>query len=66
MRPGSAGLTPASTRANPFEQTDGRPYRPEEELVARLEAGDWLEFEVEATAQVSALDNARRGRPGAT
>jgi endoglucanase len=32
--------------ANPFEQTDGRPYTREEELVVRLQAGDWLEFEV--------------------
>jgi len=31
---------------NPFEQTDGRPYASEEELVVRLLPGDWLEFEV--------------------
>ena len=30
---------------NPFEQSDGRPYRPDEELVAMLNTGDWLEFE---------------------
>lgn len=31
--------------ANPFEQTDGRAYRPTEELVVHLEPGDWLEYE---------------------
>lgn len=33
--------------ANPFEQTDGRAYRDDEKLVVDLQAGDWLEFEVE-------------------
>lgn len=33
--------------ANPFEQSDGRNYRPEEELVVELPAGGWLEFEFE-------------------
>jgi endoglucanase len=33
--------------ANPFEQSDGRTYLPEERLVVDLAAGDWLEFEVE-------------------
>lgn len=33
--------------ANPFEQSDGRSYRPEERLVVDLAPGDWLEFEVE-------------------
>jgi endoglucanase len=33
---------------NPFEQTDGRAYRADEELVVDLLAGDWLEFEVAA------------------
>ena len=32
--------------ANPFEQTDGRAYAAQEELVVRLHAGDWLEFEM--------------------
>lgn len=32
--------------ANPFEQSDGRPYAPEELLVVDLGAGDWLEFEL--------------------
>ena len=31
---------------NPFQQTDGRPYSADEELVVRLEPGDWLEFEM--------------------
>ena len=31
--------------ANPFEQSDGRDYRADEELVIDLTAGDWLEFE---------------------
>jgi hypothetical protein len=33
---------------NPFEQTDGRAYHEDEELVVDLLAGDWLEFEMEA------------------
>ena len=32
--------------ANPFEQTDGRAYALEEQLVVNLEPGDWLEFEL--------------------
>jgi endoglucanase len=32
---------------NPFEQTDGREYRADEELVVDLMPGDWLEFELE-------------------
>ncbi len=31
--------------ANPFEQSDGRDYAPEEELVVELPPGGWLEFE---------------------
>lgn len=30
---------------NPFEQTDGRQYLSEEQLIVNLQAGDWLEFE---------------------
>ncbi|MDR2929373.1 MAG: glycoside hydrolase family 5 protein [Propionibacteriaceae bacterium] len=33
---------------NPFTQTDGRPYLPEEVLVIDLEPGDWLAFDVPA------------------
>lgn len=39
--------TPGGNPANPFEQSDGRDYLPEEELVVDLAAGDWLEFELE-------------------
>ncbi|MCG2803744.1 MAG: glycoside hydrolase family 5 protein [Cellulomonas sp.] len=33
---------------NPFEQNDGRPYTPQEELAVDLHPGDWLEFELDA------------------
>ncbi|MET4639182.1 cellulase family glycosylhydrolase [Mycetocola sp. 2940] len=35
----------AGNPENPFQQTDGRPYSHDEELVVTLQAGDWLEFE---------------------
>lgn len=38
---------PGGNPENPFEQSDGRAYRTEEELVVALSAGDWLEFELE-------------------
>lgn len=38
---------PGDNPANPFEQSDGRAYRPEEQLEVALGAGDWLEFEGE-------------------
>ena len=38
---------PGHNDPNPFQQGDGRAYRPDEVLVAVLAAGDWLEFEVE-------------------
>jgi len=38
---------PGDNDPNPFQQNDGRSYRPDEVLVAVLDAGDWLEFEVE-------------------
>jgi endoglucanase len=41
---------------NPFEQTNGRDYRTDEQLVVRLRAGDWLEFECEAVRDYRALD----------
>lgn len=37
---------PGENPANPFEQSDGRAYRPAEELVVHLEPGDWLEYEL--------------------
>ena len=40
-----AWVVPGGNPPNPFEQSDGRPYRPDEELVAMLNTGDWLEFE---------------------
>ena len=49
---------------NPFQQTDGRPYSSDEELVVRLQAGDWLEFEatdVDVTSvRVVGAENATR------
>ena len=62
----AAGITwahPGDNPANPFEQNDGRPYRPEEELVVHLDAGDWLEFEVEAAGPMAALDGAGAEAP---
>jgi endoglucanase len=41
---------------NPFQQSDGRPYRPAEELVVHLESGDWLEFELTAPVPLRAVD----------
>jgi endoglucanase len=37
---------PGENPANPFEQTDGRRYAPNEMIIARLAPGDWLEFEL--------------------
>lgn len=42
--------------ANPFEQSDGRDYRAEEELTAALDDGDWLEFEFTGPREVRVLD----------
>ena len=42
--------------ANPFEQSDGRDYRPQEELVIDLEAGDWLEFELSGVTGARVVD----------
>ncbi len=41
-----AWRNPGDNPANPFEQSDGRAYRPAEELVVHLEPGDWLEYEL--------------------
>jgi len=41
-----AWASPGDHPANPFEQTDGRPYSSDEQLVVTLQAGDWLEFEM--------------------
>ena len=42
-----AWAAPGDNPQNPFEQSDGRAYLPEEELVIDLDAGDWLEFELD-------------------
>lgn len=42
--------------ANPFEQSDGRTYRRSEQLVVRLAAGDWLEYEVIGVDGARVLD----------
>jgi endoglucanase len=44
--------------ANPFEQTNGRDYREDEQLVVHLAPGDWLEFEVEALRDYRVVDEA--------
>ncbi len=41
---------------NPFEQFDGRDYRPEEEIAVELQAGDWLEFEMTNVDGARAVD----------
>ncbi len=41
---------------NPFEQSDGRPYRVTEELVVDLSAGDWLEYEVTGAESARVVD----------
>jgi hypothetical protein len=52
-----AWRNPGENPANPFEQSDGRAYRPAEELVVHLEPGDWLEYELTAGAeQLRAID----------
>ncbi|MGN8246633.1 glycoside hydrolase family 5 protein [Cellulomonas soli] len=40
---------------NPFQQTDGRPYAPEEQLMVELGPGDWLEYELEGDLDPSAV-----------
>ncbi|MDF1478096.1 cellulase family glycosylhydrolase [Leifsonia sp. H3M29-4] len=45
---------------NPFEQSDGRAYRPNEELVVDLAAGDWLEFEMSGVESARVLDASGR------
>ncbi|MCU1557634.1 MAG: glycoside hydrolase family 5 [Microbacteriaceae bacterium] len=50
---------PGDNPENPFEQSDGRPYRLAEELVVELATDDWLEFELAVgfdTAVITALD----------
>lgn len=36
-----------------FEQTDGRNYLAAEEIIVKLEKGDWLEFDVDSTIELS-------------
>ena len=48
---------------NPFEQSDGRAYRPAEELLVRLEPGDWLEFEVFGVRGGRVLDGSGADAP---
>jgi len=57
---------PGDNPANPFEQSDGRPYHPAEELVVELEADDWVEYEVATvidTETTRVLDRAGRDAP---
>lgn len=54
LRWASSGSHPA----NPFEQSDGRSYLAEEELVVDLSAGDWLEFELTGADTARVVDEA--------
>ena len=54
---------PGDNPQNPFEQTTGRGYRPEEELEVGLRKGDWLEFDVTPRTDVGALVPFDRGGP---
>ena len=57
---------PGDNPANPFEQSDGRPYHPTEELVVELDTDDWLEYEVATvvdTATTRVLDRTGRDAP---
>jgi hypothetical protein len=49
---------PGEHPANPFEQSDGRAYLPEELIAAALAEGDWLEYEMDGArdARVLAAD----------
>jgi hypothetical protein len=49
---------PDDNPANPFEQTDGRPYHSNEQLVVELEVGDWLEFELSGATSARVYDAA--------
>ena len=44
---------PGDNPDNPFHQSDGRPYADDEVLVAELDPGDWLEFELSGTTDVT-------------
>lgn len=50
---------PGENPANPFEQSDGRPYQPAEELVVQLEPGDWLEYELSSDEKTLRVTDAK-------
>ncbi len=53
---------PGDNPTNPFQQPDGRPYDSREVIVASMERGDWLEFELSKntdTTRARALDTDR-------
>jgi endoglucanase len=54
---------PGDNPPNPFEQGDGRAYRLEELLIARLATGDWLEFELEGVDAGAVAIRDRTGTP---
>ena len=59
-----AWRNPGENPANPFEQSDGRAYRPAEELVVHLEPGDWLEYELTSGPDpLRAIDAAGQDAP---
>ena len=44
---------PGDNPTNPFQQTDGRPYVDNEVLLVELAPGDWLEFELGGTTDLT-------------
>jgi hypothetical protein len=54
---------PGYNPENPFEQSDGRDYKPAEQLVVALETGDWLEFEGSGLTPARVLEASGRDAP---
>jgi endoglucanase len=54
---------PGDNPENPFEQSDGRDYKPAEQLVVALETGDWLEFEGSGLTPARVLEASGRDAP---
>jgi endoglucanase len=53
-----AWVRPGGNPENPFQQSDGRAYEANEELVAVLGEGDWLEYEMSGVTSAEVLDAA--------
>ena len=48
-------LEPATRVGHWFEQTDGRDYAPSERMAVTLDAGDWLEYELDGAVDVARI-----------